>query len=215
MMNLIKKEFRLAMHPTSLIFLLLSAMLMIPNYPYYIIFFYTGLAVFFTCLTGRENNDVFYTMTLPVAKKDIVKARFSFVIILEVLQVIIAIPFAFLRQNIGMPGNLVGMDANISLFGLSFIMMGLFNIIFFGIYYKNVKKVGKAFIVSSIITFLYMGVAEACDHVIPFFMNVLDTSDNQFLVEKLIVLSIGIAIFTMLTLIAYFKAVKNFNKQDV
>ena len=34
MKHLLNKEFRLAMHPTNLIFLTLSAMLLIPDYPY-------------------------------------------------------------------------------------------------------------------------------------------------------------------------------------
>ena len=75
--KLMKKELKLAMHPTAPMFLALSAMLLIPNYPYYVIFFYTSLAVFFICLTGRENHDIFFTMLLPVSKKDVVKADFS------------------------------------------------------------------------------------------------------------------------------------------
>ena len=50
MKELLKKEFTLALHPTGWLFLGLSAMVLIPNYPYYVIFFYTGLALFFTCL---------------------------------------------------------------------------------------------------------------------------------------------------------------------
>ena len=39
-MNLLfKKEMRLAMHPASLGFLALSALLLVPNYPYYVTFF--------------------------------------------------------------------------------------------------------------------------------------------------------------------------------
>ena len=36
MKNLMRKELVLAMHPASVLFLLLSAMLLIPNYPYYV-----------------------------------------------------------------------------------------------------------------------------------------------------------------------------------
>ena len=58
MKNLLRKELVLALHPTAPLFLALSAMLLIPNYPYLVAFFYTGLGVFFTCLNGRENDDV-------------------------------------------------------------------------------------------------------------------------------------------------------------
>ena len=47
MKALIKKEFKLALHPTVPLFWLLSAMLIIPNYPYYVAFFYTTLGLFF------------------------------------------------------------------------------------------------------------------------------------------------------------------------
>ncbi|MFA6948454.1 MAG: ABC-2 transporter permease, partial [Eubacteriales bacterium] len=152
--KLISKEFRLALHPTSYIFILLSSMLAIPNYPYYVIFFYTGLAIFFTCLSGRENHDVFYSMTLPVSRRDIVRARFSSAVLLEIMQLAAAIPFAILRGSYPMPGNTVGMDANAAFFGFSLLMLGIFNLTFFTMYYRDVTKVGKAFVVASIVYFL-------------------------------------------------------------
>lgn len=215
MKNLLLKEFKLAMHPTAIIFLSLSMMLIIPNYPYYVTFFYTGLAVFFTCLGGRENHDIYYTMSLPVRKKDIVKARFLLVIILQLLQLLLAVPFAILRQSFNLPGNQVGMDANIAFFGFSFIMLGIFNLVFFGIYYKDVNKVGKAFGISSIAVFGYMIIAEACAHIIPFVKNDLDTKDTQYLSYKMIVLAAGFLIYLLLTLISYSKSVKNFEALDL
>ncbi len=215
MKSLLKKEISLSMHPTALIFLSFSFMLLIPNYPYYVIFFYTGLAIFFTCMNGRENHDVFYTVTLPIAKKEVVKARFIFVIILELLQALLSIPFAVIRQSMPLAGNQVGMDANIAFFGLSFIMMGVFNLIFFGIYYKNVTKVGKAFVWASSIFFAIMIIAEACVHVIPFVRDYLDTKDTEYLIIKISLLMIGIGIYILLTLIAYFKSVSNFEKLDL
>ncbi len=215
MKNLLKKEVHLTMHPTAILFLFLSVLLIVPNYPYYVTFFYTGLAVFFTCLNGRENNDVFFTMTMPVAKKDVIKARFTLVVILELLQMLIAVPFAIIRQNMGIPGNAVGMDANIALFGLSFVMLGIFNVVFFGIYYKDVKKVGKPFAVSSIVIFIYICIAEACAHIVPFVRDRLDTSDNIYVTEKLIVLIAGILIYAVMNVYIYKKSKKNFEIYDI
>lgn len=203
------------MHPTAPIFLMLSAMLLIPNYPYYVIFFYTGLAIFFTCLNGRENHDVAYTVQLPVAKRDVVKARFAFVLVLEGVQTAAAVPFAALRQSFPMPGNEVGMDANVALFAFSFVLLGLFNLVFFSIYYRNVRKVGKAFVVSSITVFVYMGILEVCTHLIPFLRDRMDTPDPQYLTEKLILLAAGILLFAALTWAAYQNAVRRFEAQDL
>lgn len=215
MKNMLNKEFKLALHPTSLIFLILSAMVLIPNYPYYVIFFYTCLAVFFTCLSGRENNDIFYSMTLPIRKKDIVKARFLHVIILQLAQVVCTIPFTLIKNALGTSENLVGMDANLAFFGLSFAMLGLFNLVFFTKYYRDTEKVGVSFILGSIAVFIFIVAAEAGVHAIPFFTNYLDTKDPAFLGYKLIVLVAGIAIYTLLTLVAFWRSAKSFETLDL
>jgi hypothetical protein len=214
-LNLLRKEFRLAMHPTAVIFLSFSVMLIIPNYPYYVTFFYTGLAVFFTCLTGRENNDIAYSASLPVRKVDIVRARFLFVVILELAQILLAVPFAILRQGMPLPGNIVGMDANIAFFGLSFLLLGLFNLAFFDIYYRDASKVGKAFVASSAVVLLFILVAEGAVHVAPFFRDVLDTKDPENLGAKLAVLAIGAASFASLTLVSYARSAASFEKMDL
>ncbi len=213
--KLLSKELKLVTHPTTFLFLILSAMMLIPNYPYYVTFFYTTLGVYFCCLTARENHDIYYTLNLPVRKKDIVSARFAFVIMVELLQVIIAIPFALLRQSFDMPGNQVGMDANIALFGLALIMLGIFNVLFLTKYYKNPQKIGGAFVIGTIISFVYMAVMEVLTHIVPLFRDKLDTKDPQFLTEKLVVLFIGIVIYAALTGIALVKSKKSFETLDM
>lgn len=215
MKNLLKKELALSMHPTAPMFLALSAMLLIPNYPYYVVFFYTGLAVFFTCLNGRENNDVVFTLTLPVSKRDAVRARFAFTVLLEAAQIAAAVPFAILRRAMPLPGNAVGMDANVALFGLSLVLLGIFNLSFYSIYYRNVDHVGKAFVSASVWMFVFIAAAETCDHTVPFFRDRLDTPDPGFLPEKLAVLAAGLAIFALLTAAAYRKSVRNFEALDL
>lgn len=215
MMALIKKEFRLAMHPTVPVFWLLSAMLMIPNYPYYVAFFYTTLGIFFVCLTGRENRDIQYSMMLPVSRRDIVRARLAFACIIECVQVLLAIPFAILRARLIPAPNEAGMDANIALFGLSLIMLGLFNIIFFTRYYTAPDKVGGAFVRGSIAVLIYVALAETAAHAVPFVRDRLDTPDPLFINEKLCVLAIGIVAFAALTLGAYKICVRRFEKLDI
>lgn len=68
MKELLNKELKLVLHPTNILFIPLAFMLFIPNYPYLVIMFYTCLGIFFMCQFGRENNDVFFTMMLPVEK---------------------------------------------------------------------------------------------------------------------------------------------------
>lgn len=215
MENMIYKEFKLAMHPTSIIFLSLSAMMLIPNYPYYMTFFYTSLAIYFTCLSSRENHGIFYSMTLPIRKRDIVKSRFISVIILQLSQVITAIPFAMLRSTFRLPGNYVGIEANVAFFGLSFLMLGLFNLFFFTKYYQDPDKVGVAIIWGTAVTSLFMLIAEASIHAVPFMKNYLDTKDPEFLAYKVVVLAIGITLYIAMTILSYQRSVRSFEGLDL
>ena len=216
MKNLLYKELRLCLQAPAVLFLILSAMLIIPNYPYYVTFFYTGLGIYFCCLSGRENNDIYYTLTLPVRKRDAVTARFLLAVLLEAAQLLIAVPFAFLRQSFSsLGGNAVGMDANVALFGLSMLMLGLFNLTFFTAYYRDPRKVGAPFLKGSVVVFLFIVAAEACAHAVPFFRDKLDTMHGAFLPEKLAVLAAGLVLWALLTLLAWKTSVRRFEKLDL
>ena len=215
MKQLLKKEVQLALHPTCWVFLLLSAMVLIPNYPYYVIFFYTGLGVFFTCLGGRENQDVFYTMLLPVSRKQLVQARIGTVAALELLQMLAAAGFSLLRRALPIPPNGAGMEANIALLGLSLIMLGLNHLVFFPVYYRNVRRVGAAFISGSVVVFLYIAAVETMAHTVPFVKDQLDTPDPEFLRQKLAVLAFGIVVYCVLTWLACRRSIRLFEKQDL
>ena len=215
MKNLLVKEFRLAMHQTVIMFWCLSSMLLIPSYPYYVVLFYTGLGIFFVCLTGRENHDIEYSLSLPARKRDIVTARFAFAVIVEGVQLALCVPFAMLRATFPLPGNEVGMDANIAFFGLGLLMLGIFNYLFFTGYYKAPDKVGKVFAVSSVLVFVYIAVVEVLAHAVPFMRDVLDTPDPQHLTPKLITLAIGAASYALLTYLAWRRSVVSFQKLDL
>ena len=65
---LIKKEWKLTVTPVPLLFLLLSALVLVPSYPYYITFFYNALGIFLMLQAARENRDVYYMALLPLTK---------------------------------------------------------------------------------------------------------------------------------------------------
>lgn len=215
MKALLMKEIRLAMHPTAPLFLGLSAMLLIPNYPYDVVFFYTALAVFFTCLTGRENQDVVFTMLLPVAKRDVVRARMALVLLLEGAQLLTAALFALLRGVILPTPNLAGMDANVALFALALVELGLFNLVFFPAYYRDVRKVGAAFVKGAAAVFGCIVLGEVAVHAIPWVRDVLDTPDPLHLPAKLAALALGAAVFAVLTLLARRLAIRRFERVDL
>lgn len=215
MRALLHKELHLALHPTSILFLALSALLLVPGYPYLVTFFYTGLGIFFLCLNGREQHDVFYSLTLPVSRRDIVRARFLVTIGLQTLQLLLAVPFAWLRQRLGIPANPVGMEANTALFGFALLLLGVFNVSFFGVYYRDVSRVGMAMVKSSLGVALVILLTESCTHAVPFFRDRLDSPDPAYLPEKLLVLGLGLLAYLLLTGLSYRQAVRNFSRQDL
>ena len=216
MKNLLYKELRLALQAPAVLFLLLSPMLVIPNYPYYVTFFYTALGIFFCCQLGRENNDVYYTLSLPLRKRDAVTARILLAALLEAAQLLVAIPFALLRQSLtALGGNAVGMDANVALFGLSLVMLGLFNLSFFPAYYRDPRKVGVPFVKGCAVILVFIAAAEVCAHAVPFFRDKLDTMHGAFLPEKLAVLAVGLALWALLTYLAWRVSAKRFEKLDL
>lgn len=215
MKALLYKEFRLVTHPTTVLFLLLSAMLLIPNYPLYVTFFYCTLGIFFACLGGRENGDVFYTVLQPIEKRDAVRARILFAAVFESAQLVLAGAFSVLRIRLLGAQNAAGMDANLALFGFSLLLLGVFNVTFFSLYYKNPAKVGKSFAVAAVVMFIGILILEALCFALALFKEKLDTPDPQFFKEKSAVLLFGALAYAVLTLAADKIAERRFEALDV
>ena len=215
MMKLLNKEFRLCLHPTVFIMLGLSAMVLIPNYPYAVSYFYMTLAIYFVCLTGRENHDPTYTLTLPVSRREIVRGRMLFACCLEAAQLIFSALLVWLKSKISLEPNLAGLDANLALPGQGLILFGLFNLIFFPAWYKDIQKIGGAFIKASVAVFLYITVGVVSTYALPFVRDCLDTPDPQFAAEKLIYLGIALAFSIAATFLAVRLSEKRFEGQDL
>lgn len=165
MKALLYKQFRLVCHPMTPIFCLFGIMVLIPNYPYTVIFFYVMLGLFFTFLNIREQKDIYYSALLPVPKRDTVKAGCVFVALIELLSLVVLIPCSLLAVHL-QPGkdNLVGLDPNLALLAAGFLLYAVFNAVFLPSFYANGYKVGMAFINAVIPTTLAMAVFEALPH---------------------------------------------------
>lgn len=213
--NLLRKEFKLSVHPTSWIFLLLASMLVIPNYPYAVAFFYQTLAIFFMFLSGNNTNDLFFTTLLPVRKKDTVKARVLTVVILQLLQIIASIPFAILRSTLIPQGNMAGMDANIALFGLAFIMFGGFNLVFLTQFYKSGYKTGTPFMLASTAMMILVLVCEIAIQINAGLRQVLDSTNPAYFPQQTVFLLFGMVVFALLTAAAYTQSAKKFENLDL
>lgn len=215
MSKLLFKEFALSAHASIYVFFALAAMLLIPSYPYYVAFIYTCLGIFFTFQLGRENNDVMFTACLPIKKRDAVKARCLFVGIIELIQIIIAVPFAVLSIKINPEGgNAAGIEPNVAFFGFVFIMFAIFNSIMIPSFYKTAYKIGRGMLIAGIAVMLYITVLEASVHFVPF-MIALDTVEPHAAVSQIPILLGGIALFVLSIIFSYYKGASHFEKVDL
>ena len=214
-MKLLKKEVRLCLHPTAPLFLALSSMILIPNYPYAVSFFYVTLGVFFICLTSRENHDAAYTVSLPVSRKQIVEGRILLVCCLEALDLAAAGLMVWVKRLIGFTPNAAGMDANIALLGEGLILFGMFNLIFFPCWYRDINKVGAPFLLGSTAVFVYILAGIVSTYALPFVRDCLDTPDPAFLKEKLLFVGAALVFFTAALRLSAQLSVKQFERVDL
>ena len=214
MKTLLYKQFRLLCHPMTLIFCLFGAMVLIPNYPYSVTFFYVTLGLFFTFLNMREQKDIYYSALLPIRKRDAVKAAMVFTVFIELLSVVITALFCLLSARI-QPGkdNAVGMDGNFMLLGVGFLLYAVFNLVFFTSLYRSGYKVGAAYAKANVALWPLMVVAEAVVHFPG--LEWLNWVDLQANLRQLPILVVGALSFAGLSIAAYERAAALYEKVDL
>ena len=211
MKALFYKQFKLVCHPMTLIFPLFGVMLLIPSYPYTVAFFYVTLGIFFMMQNGREQRDADFSALLPIRKRDTVKVTILFTVLVELFSLLFAIPFAVISAKHNYLGtNAAGIDANIAVFGMAFLLFAVFNYLFYVNFYRTGYKVGEAFIKASIGMFFVVG----CDVVLPHVPGFewLDGNDST---RQMVFLLCSAAIFGLVTVGAYYLSVKRYEKVDL
>ena len=214
-MKLLKKEWALCLHPAVPVMLALALLVLIPNYPLSISFFYVTLGIFFICLSGRENHDISFTLSLPVSRRQMVRARILFACCLEGIQLLLCLLLVLLRGAFMDPVNGAGMDANIALLGEGLLVFAIFHLVFFPAWYRDIRKVGLPFVLSGIAVFLYIVLAIAATWTVPFVRDRLDTPDPAFLGDKLLFVLCAAAVYALATGLALRISVKRFEKLDL
>ena len=214
MRAMMRKEWRLSMLPVPLLFLALSALVLVPNYPYYVTFFYTTLGIFLWFQAARENRDIAYMLLLPVTKRQIVWARVWTVVQIELLQLVCCVPFMLLRARYGV-NNAVGIEANCAFLGFGALLLGLFNRTFLPMHYKSGYDLGKPFAVSCVVLTLGIVVLETLDHVLPYMKTVCESYAAADQLRQLPVLLGGLIAFAALTCDAGRVAARRFEHADL
>ena len=214
-MKLLMKEWKLCMHPTGYLMPLMAGLVLVPGYPYGVSCFYMGLAIYFICLTARENHDAAYTLTLPVTRREAVKARILFCAGLETADLLLMGVFILIKNVIGSLPNPAGLDAGVALIGEGLILFAIFNLVFFPVYYQEISKPGKAFAFAATAMFLWIVLEIVGTYTVPFFRDILDQPDPMYMSDKLLFTLGGLALFLAGTARSIQLSAKKFEAADL
>ena len=216
MNKLLKKEFTFTAHPIVYFFILFSLLTLVPSYPIVLSAFFMGLGMFQNFQIACQQNDVVYSAMLPVRKRDIVTARYLFVIIIEVIFLVFSSIFAALRMTVladaaPFAENMM-INPNIVYLAWLLIEFCVFNVVFLGGFWKTAYKLGKPFFMFSIWTFVVVGLSEAM-HRIPF-LAFLNTKDQRLGIQISIFI-VACAIYILFTLLSIKKSQYRFERIDL
>ena len=213
MKTLLYKEIKLAAHPTSIVFAFLGCLVLVPAYPYSVIFMFGCLAPYRTFLNGRETNDAWYTAVLPVTKRESVLGKCLLVVAFQMFQLLISIPAALLRSALGIANNPVGLDATVAWYGFGLVLYAVFDLIFFTTFYMSGYKAGKAFVIAAIPMTILMVAIESTAH-IPALVW-LDSCQPENLLMQMPILAAGAVCYGVFVTLTYRISAKRFEKVDL
>lgn len=217
-LKLLKKEFSLCLHLTSIMFLAFCAFVFIPNYPYEVMFFFSGLSVFFVCLTARENQDAPFTCTLPVKKRQVAISRVLFCAVFQIALLILAGITTAIKEtyfSVEAQVNLAGSTANLAFLGHGGLLLGIFNLIFFPWHFKNPTKVGLPFVTAAAVQFIVIALLIVLRFSAPVYSDLLVSPDPANMGVKAIFFCVGIAFYFGATALSCYLSSRQFEKTDL
>lgn len=213
---LFKKEWTLNLKPASYIYIysVLSLLILIPEYPYFVSFAYCliGIPTLFSYLKG--NKDLEFNAMLPLSRTEIVKSKILCVTFIQGLQIATAIPCALVSALVLNPaGNLVGLDANFTLFAFALLGYSIFNLLFLPNFFGTGYKVAKPTVFAFIGYLSFTLIAECLVMFVPTLHTIFD--GYAYLGAQLILLGVAIVAYAVSIYLTYKLSVKRFEKVNL
>lgn len=217
MRNIMRKEMKLSASILSYLFILFGLMFLLPGYPVLCGAFFVTLGLFQSFQNAREANDIVFSALLPIAKKDVVKGKYLFVCCIEGCALVLMLIAVLLRMTVFSKAvpyvHNALMNANLFALGAACFIFGLFNWIFVGGFFETAYKFAKPFVTYIIVCFLSIVVFEALHHFPG--LGALNAFGTEHIGLQLILLAAGLLSGMIMTLLAYQKACKDFERIDL
>jgi len=217
MYNLVIKDLKLGVNPMFFLLpVLLGALMLVPGWLYFLVPLYFCWITIPNMFAGfRTQNDLVFTMMMPVTRKDMVKARVFVIVIMELLHIVIAMIYGIFTIRLYPDLTYFFFAPYMGFWGLCFVMFAIFNMVFVPMYYKTAYKYGGATIASITAAMLFAGVAQWVGIQNSFFSDTFNGTGADTMSLQLTILIAGIVIFIASTTIAYRIAVKRFLKVEI
>ena len=217
MKNLMCKEMKLSAAPISFIFILFSIMTMIPGYPILVGTFFICFGIFQSFQNACMNNDVLYTVLLPIKKTDVVKAKYGFAIIIQMISFAIILILTIIRMTLMSDlvpyANNAMMNANQIYLTGNLLIFALFNLIFVGGFFKTVCKCGKPFLVFSIASFVVITLVEALHHIPG--VEALNGTDTMGNITMWLIFAVAVVVYAGVSVMSCKRSIKRFEMVDM
>ncbi|BFH60549.1 ABC-2 transporter permease [Paenibacillus azoreducens] len=217
MFNLLIKDLKLGVNPLFFVFpILMGALMLIPGWLYFIVvmyFFWVTAPNLFAQF--RSSNDLLFTAMMPVTKKDMVKARVSVFVILELMHIVFAMIYGLFTIHLYPNLTYHFFAPHMGFWGLNFAMFAIYNIILIPMYYKTAYKYGTAQLVSIVAAMIFAGVAQWLGIQSSYLFDIFNGSGADNMALQTSILVAGIIIFIAFTMIAYRIGVKRFLQVEI
>lgn len=217
MRTLLKKEMQLAASPLSYLFISFGLMAFVPGYPILVGSFFLCLGLFQSFQFAREASDIPFSALLPVAKGDIVRAKYAFCIVIELCYFLLTTVPVLIRMSVlsdlSVYRSNALMNANLVYLGYVLLIFGLFNLIFVGGFFKTAYQFAKPFVSFIVAAFAVVALAETLFHIPP--LSPLNAFGFTHMALQVALLAAGMAAFAALTALSIRQAVKSFRLIDL
>ena len=217
MNTLLKKEMRLSALLLTYLFIGFAFMTLLPGYPILCSVFFITLGIYHSFQNARESNDIVFSALLPIAKRDVVKGKYQFCVLIELcgffmMAVLTLVRMTAFSESATYHQNAL-MNANPFFLGMALLIFGMFNLVFVGGFFRTAYSLGKPFVTYIITCFLIIGIAEALHHVPG--LEQLNAFGTDHIALQLSALFAGILLYILLTIMSYNKACKSFDIIDL
>lgn len=217
MKNLILKDLKLSVHPTTVIYAVVAGGLMfVPAYPRSMAFLYSIIGVFMIFQNDLQTHDRTFCCLLPVTKRQVVKSRVLTVVLIQLGLILLSVPCALAAHSVLKAApNSAGMNTNAALYAIVLTGYAVCNFIMVPNGYRKNFKIAWSFFGSLLAYILISGTAEFMVAVMAGNNALLNGTSAADIIRQLPLLAAAALFYAVVNVLTYRAAARNFERAEI